>query len=164
MKSEYFCDKNALIYLSLGSNQGNSRAYLEQAITALSEQLQLIQRSTTIQTQAMYVTDQNDFLNMMLAMRDIDENFTHPHDLLNFCKNIENAVGRVPTFRYGPRVIDIDIIAYGHYCHSDTHITIPHAKFRERNFVLNPFCEIAPDYQDPISGMTIKNLLKRLED
>lgn len=86
-----------------------------------------------------------------------------PRELLGHLKSIERAHGRRPGRRWGDRVIDLDIIAWGGGIWSSADLTIPHREFRKRRFVLAPLCEIAPDWRDPITGMTARQLLARLD-
>jgi 2-amino-4-hydroxy-6-hydroxymethyldihydropteridine diphosphokinase len=86
-----------------------------------------------------------------------------PPELLVHLKSIERAHGRRSGRRWGDRVIDLDIIAWGGGIWSFAGLTIPHSEFRKRRFVLAPLCEIAPDWRDPISQLTARQLLARLD-
>ncbi|WP_239025991.1 2-amino-4-hydroxy-6-hydroxymethyldihydropteridine diphosphokinase [Sphingomonas paeninsulae] len=86
-----------------------------------------------------------------------------PLELLVRLKSIERAHGRRPGRRWGDRVIDLDIIAWGGGIWSSANLTIPHPEFRKRRFVLAPLCEIIPDWRDPISQLTARQLLARLD-
>lgn len=163
MKCAFTFADDAIYYIALGANIGDSKAYLQQAINALSQYLTLLKASSIYQTKAMYVEDQNDFHNMVLAFENHEQDYRRPHDLLALCKKIEQEIGRVATFRYGPRVIDIDIIAVGDICYHDDDLTIPHERFRERRFVLEPLFEIAPNFIDPVSQKNIAQLSQILD-
>ena len=87
-----------------------------------------------------------------------------PLALLWTLKNMENEIGRMPTFRYGPRVIDIDILFYGEQIIKLPELTIPHARMTERDFVLRPLNTIAPNLRHPANGQTVAEMLSQLPD
>ena len=86
-----------------------------------------------------------------------------PDALLKRLKNIERAVGRRPGKRWGDRPLDLDIIAWSGGIWASPGLTIPHPEFRKRRFVLAPLVEIAPDWRDPITHLTARQLLARLD-
>jgi 2-amino-4-hydroxy-6-hydroxymethyldihydropteridine diphosphokinase len=86
-----------------------------------------------------------------------------PQSLLQEFKRIELELGRTSGVRWGPRVIDIDILLYGNKIISDSNLKIPHESMHERIFVLEPLCEISPGFKHPVSGKTIIDLLKELK-
>jgi 2-amino-4-hydroxy-6-hydroxymethyldihydropteridine diphosphokinase len=86
-----------------------------------------------------------------------------PLELLAQLKSIEQAHGRRAGQRWGDRVIDLDIIAWSGGIWSTSDLTIPHPEFRKRRFVLGPLCEIAPDWRDPVTHLTARHLLTRLD-
>jgi 2-amino-4-hydroxy-6-hydroxymethyldihydropteridine diphosphokinase len=102
------------------------------------------------------------FRNYANAVAAIETALT-PIELLGHLKSIERAHGRRPGRRWGDRVIDLDIIAWGGGIWSSAELTIPHLEFRKRRFVLAPLCEIVPDWRDPITGLTARQLLARLD-
>lgn len=154
-------------FISLGSNQGDSKAVLQQAIDLLrvtgeSEQplFQLGPCSSRYLTEPQLHTEQPFFMNQV-ARLDCSTHCT-PHRLLDFLQHIEQQLGRVRTSeRYGPRVIDLDIVLFGQEQVATELLTIPHARMHERAFVLVPLVEIAPHLVLP-DGQPLKNLLKNL--
>jgi 2-amino-4-hydroxy-6-hydroxymethyldihydropteridine diphosphokinase len=132
------------VVIALGSNVGESLRNLQEAVNLLRTTLQLDRVSSVYRTAPMYVEDQPPFLNAVLtATTDLG-----PHELLRLLKTIEAKVGRKERERYGPREIDLDLIAYGALSYSfqggDKPLTVPHPKTIERRFVLMPLFEIAP--------------------
>lgn len=131
-------------WLSLGANIGQPLVQLEEAITRLAEQVTIVARSSTIITKAWGMTDQPDFYNLAL---EIETEFT-PLQLLDFCQSIEQDMGRVRREVWGPRLIDLDIIAYERLDMTSARLTLPHHYAHQREFVLVPLREIAPEVAD----------------
>jgi 2-amino-4-hydroxy-6-hydroxymethyldihydropteridine diphosphokinase len=133
--------------IGIGSNVGDAAANVRDAFERLTELGTLTARSSLYRTRAWGVTDQPDFYNAAALL----ETVLAPHDLLRELKRIETDMGRVATYRWGPRVIDLDILAYDDVILDDAHLTIPHAHLRERAFALAPLAEIdaayIPDYE-----------------
>ncbi len=146
------------VYLALGSNVGDSRAFIAQAIESLSESLSNIQSAPLYRSKAVGYTDQPDFLNTVVR----GQTDLTPLELLKFVKTVEQKTGRVRRFRWGPREIDIDIIFYGDKVIEEEGLTIPHARFRERDFVLRPLCDLNPDAIDPVGKLSARELLNKL--
>ena len=142
----------AIVYLGLGSNLGDRSKNLSRARTALRKVGTLVQESTIIQTKAEYVENQNDYLNQVIAF----ETNLRPYDLLAFIKDTERNLGRIPTYRYGAREIDIDILYYDQQVITTPLLTIPHPLIYERRFVLIPLFEIAPDFRCPLRNETVR--------
>jgi 7,8-dihydro-6-hydroxymethylpterin-pyrophosphokinase len=103
-------------------------------------------------------TDQPRFLNIVCQ----GKTWLNAERLLSYAKAIETGIGRKPSFRNGPRPIDIDILFYDDQRLELEQLTIPHPRMRERAFVLVPLAEIAPDVLDPVSGLTARVLLERI--
>ena len=110
------------IYLSLGSNIGDRADNLTKAIVKLSKKMKIVKSSSIYETEPLLFENQNSFLNMIL---EVDYKGS-PDQLLESIKIIENDMGRESTFRYGPRLIDIDIIFFNNYEVNQDNLTIPH--------------------------------------
>jgi 2-amino-4-hydroxy-6-hydroxymethyldihydropteridine diphosphokinase len=124
--------------IGIGSNVGDAAANVRIAFERLSELGAVTARSSLYRTRAWGVTDQPDFFNAAARL----ETALPPHDLLRELKRIERDMGRTATFRWGPRVIDLDILAYDELILDEAELTIPHARLRERAFALAPLAEI----------------------
>ena len=148
----------ATIFLALGSNVGDSQQLIEKAVDLLCVAIQNITRAPMYTSKAFGVTDQPDFFNTALR----GETDLTPLELLEFVKDVEAKVGRVKRYRWGPREIDIDIIFYDDLVLTDPTLTIPHAGLRERDFVLRPLNDIDPTCIDPVSTLSIQELLAKL--
>ncbi|WP_420628121.1 2-amino-4-hydroxy-6-hydroxymethyldihydropteridine diphosphokinase [Candidatus Leptofilum sp.] len=142
------------IYLGLGTNLGDRAANLQAAIEALAEAMVITAVSPIYQTPPWGVTNQPDFLNLCLAA----QTNLPPVDLLTFVKNLEIELGREPAERWGPRLIDIDLLFYANQIIETEQLTIPHPRLHERAFVLRPLADIAPEFVHPRLGSTIAQL------
>jgi 2-amino-4-hydroxy-6-hydroxymethyldihydropteridine diphosphokinase len=147
-----------IIFLALGSNIENRKQHIETAITLLREKVHDITVAPLYETKPRYFEDQQNFLNTVLR------GFTdlYPRELLQFTKAVQQEVGRVERFRNGPREIDIDILFYDSKVYKDEELEIPHPRLQERDFVLQPFADINPNFLHPILKKTIKELLDTL--
>ncbi|MEQ8601559.1 MAG: 2-amino-4-hydroxy-6-hydroxymethyldihydropteridine diphosphokinase [Devosia sp.] len=133
-------------WLSLGANIGDPAAQLANAIVRLNahQAISVVAQSTVIRTKAWGKTDQPDFANMAATV----ETDLLPVDLLHACLDIEREMGRVRHEVWGPRLIDIDIIAYERVEMDSTKLILPHRFAHERDFVLDPLREISPETAD----------------
>jgi 2-amino-4-hydroxy-6-hydroxymethyldihydropteridine diphosphokinase len=147
------------VYLSLGSNVGNRKENLDRAIGFLLERLRVDKVSSVYDTTPEDNPDQPRFLNMVAHVYTTLE----PQGLLALLKGIESKLGRVPSARYSPRPMDIDILFYGKQVLNTPNLTIPHPRIPERAFALVPLNEIAPELVHPASGKTVKQLLAELK-
>jgi 2-amino-4-hydroxy-6-hydroxymethyldihydropteridine diphosphokinase len=127
-------------YLALGSNLGDRRANLRRAVEQLEAQVTIERVSSLYETEPAYVLDQPRFLNAALRGR----TRLAPAELLAFLKEIERDLGRQTGLRFGPRLIDLDILLYDDLALVSDALTIPHPRMAERPFVLVPLAEIAP--------------------
>ncbi|MEN2994660.1 MAG: 2-amino-4-hydroxy-6-hydroxymethyldihydropteridine diphosphokinase [Thermodesulfovibrio sp.] len=147
------------VYLLLGSNLGDREKNIEEAINELMLcGVIILKKSSLYNTAPWGYIDQPEFLNQAV------EGLTslEPLALLREIKKIEKRMGRVETLRYGPRVIDIDIIFYDNIIFESKDLVIPHPLMHKREFVLKPLCEIAPDFIHPKLNLPVKKLLENL--
>ena len=146
------------VYLSLGSNVGNRLQNLQAAVERLRAELDVTvwKESRVYETEPVGDVDQGPFLNMAVSV----ETTLEPLDLLECVQSIEQEIGRERTRRWGPRVIDIDIVLWDDVVLTTEVLTIPHPEFRKRAFVLAPLEDIAPVAKDPGTGLTIRELLR----
>ena len=133
-------------WLSLGANLGNPAAHLAEAIRRIDAHpaISVVKQSSVLTTKPWGKTDQPDFANQAVEV----ETTLKPMEFLDILLDIELAMGRVREEVWGPRVIDIDIIAYDRVEIRSPRLTLPHPYAHERDFVLIPLGEIAPDVID----------------
>ena len=131
-----------LARIGLGSNLGDALTNVRMAIGAL-EKVGRVQAVSHLYSSAAWgVTDQPDFCNAAVLL----ETELSPHGLLARLKVMESALGRVPSYRWGPRSIDLDILAYDDIVLDDPELTLPHPRLFERAFALGPLSEIDPTF------------------
>lgn len=151
----------ATVYLGLGANLGDRAANLREARRRLGAGGVRLERCSSLyETEPWGVPDQPRFLNAVCRGR----TELSPELLLALAKRIEGELGRVPTVRYGPRAIDIDILLYDGLACASPELTIPHPRLSERAFVLVPLAEIDPDLVVPGLERTVRELLEALGD
>jgi len=148
-----------MIYIALGTNLGDRVANLRAAIESLAPDVKVLRASTIYETPPWGYTDQPAFLNMVIEA----ESSLHPRALLDYLKEKEKSLGRVESFRYGPRQIDLDILFYDDLVLDEEDLTIPHPRLHERAFVLVPLAELAPELVHPVLGEKVKDLLNAVE-
>lgn len=148
-----------IAYLALGANMGDRLANLRVAIRMLDEHplCRVTGASSAYETEPVGVLDQPDFLNAVIAV----ETSLAPLGLLHLCNEVENRLGRERTMRWGPRVIDIDILLYDSQSVRTDELTIPHPRMLGRAFVLAPLAEVAPDVEVS-PGITAEEAAMRL--
>ncbi len=142
-------------YIGIGSNLGNREENCKKAITILIENgVKVTKLSSIVETEPWGVRNQPEFINMAIKI----ETGLKPYELLSLLKNIESAVGRFPGPRWGARVIDLDILFYNDLVMKTADLEIPHPRISEREFVLKPLAEIAPDKIHPVLKKSITAL------
>lgn len=159
------------VYIALGSNMGDRKAYLDQAVRALDFLTQYpgkedqgsvsaagaVERvSNYYETLPYGMTEQEDFLNACLKLRTL----LTPRELLDELHRIEQEAGRERVIHWGPRTLDLDIIFYDDLVLEEADLCIPHVEMHKRKFVLEPLCEIAPYQRHPVYGKTVQEMLE----
>lgn len=146
-------------YLGLGSNLGDRAAALHTALDALRTTVGInaLRASAFYETAPVGPIAQGDFLN---AVAEIDTTLD-PHALLLACQAIETAAGRERSVRWGPRTLDLDLLAHGNSVLAEPGLTLPHPEATRRAFVLVPWAELAPDF--PLDGRPLRDWLAQTD-
>jgi 2-amino-4-hydroxy-6-hydroxymethyldihydropteridine diphosphokinase len=151
----------AKVYLLTGGNVGDSLKTLQKANGLIQERIGTIIKSSSVyKTAAWGKTDQNDFLNQVLEV----ETSLFPVELMDTLLEIEMELGRKRLEKYGPRIIDLDILFYDDLVLNSERLTIPHSQIQFRRFVLEPLNEIEPELVHPVLKKSITVLLKDCPD
>ncbi|MBI4848737.1 MAG: 2-amino-4-hydroxy-6-hydroxymethyldihydropteridine diphosphokinase [Nitrospirae bacterium] len=146
-------------YIGIGSNLGDREDNCGRAIRLLeANNIKVIKSSSMIETEPWGVEDQPMFINMAVEI----ETVLGPEELLSVLKKIEVETGRRPEKRWGPRVIDLDILLYDDLIMKTSELEIPHPHISEREFVLRPLAEIVPEKLHPVLKKSIRELLSEL--
>ena len=147
------------VYIALGTNLGNRKKNLSDALAALSKELTLLKQSSIYETQPWGYLNQPRFLNMVVET----DTLLFPQDLLSHLKDIETQMGRQKTFKNGPRIIDLDILFYGDTVINTEDLIIPHPRIQERGFVLVPLNDIAKEFIHPVLNIKIQEMLSLID-
>lgn len=150
------------VLIGFGSNQGDSIAVCRKAIQALSEHpaITVVCVSSLYRTAPVGYLDQGWFVNGVL----LGTTTLSPSELLGVLLGVEQSFGRERTVRWGPRTLDLDLLAYGDRVLQLPALTLPHARMHERRFVLAPLAEICPGWTHPVLGKTTRQLLDGLPE
>lgn len=149
------------VYLSLGSNLGDRRAHLEEALAILAER-----EITVVRVSSFYKTEPVDFRPQPWFLNCVVEAETElmPLRLLHALQRVERVLGRKPGITKGPRPIDIDILLYENLVVRSTTLTIPHARLADRRFVLVPLRELVPNLRHPLTQRSVVDMLTDTRD
>jgi len=148
------------VFLSLGSNVGDRRGYLEEALARLeAEAIHVVRTSSVYETAPWGPVPQGPFLNLVAEVRTTLE----PRALLACAQRVETALGRARQVRWGPRTVDVDVLLYGDRVVCEPDLEIPHPRLRQRAFVLVPLFEVAPDLVLP-DGTPLRDLVAAVAD
>jgi 2-amino-4-hydroxy-6-hydroxymethyldihydropteridine diphosphokinase len=150
---------NHTIYIALGTNLGDRSANLQAAIKAMLPGIYVLAESHIYETPPWGYEDQPAFLNMVIKA----ETELEPEPLLKYLKQLEVELGREQNFRWGPRLIDLDILFYDDIVLDSPPLGIPHPRLHERAFVLVPLADIAPDYIHPVLDKSVRELLAQVD-
>lgn len=146
-------------YLCLGTNLGDRLANLKNACSRLPPGVSLVEGSPVYETPPWGYKNQPAFLNQVVKV----ETELEPHELMATLKRIEVAMGRQESIRYGPRLIDMDILFYDDLVLDIPDLTIPHPRMAGRAFVLVPLADLAPDLMHPVELKTVRQMLEGLD-
>ncbi|NLG96171.1 MAG: dihydropteroate synthase [Chloroflexi bacterium] len=143
------------VYIALGSNLGKRAANLRAALAGFAPALKVCRASPVYETEPWGFVDQPSFLNQVIEA----ETQLPPEKVLAFLKNLEVELGRQPTFRNGPRLIDLDLLFYDDWVFQSEALAVPHPRLAERAFVLVPLADLAPDLIHPQLNRPVRELL-----
>ena len=152
-----------IVYISVGSNIGDKLLNCQKGISALAESDTsiIIDQSNFYKTEPVDYTDQDWFINAVVKI----ETVLDPFQLLYELKTIEKNAGRIENqIRYGPRILDLDIIFYDDIIINSSKLIIPHHRMHKRRFILKPICDIDPKLVHPVLKMDMQYLLDNLND
>lgn len=148
------------VFISVGSNLGDKIGNCREAIVEMGKFSEITGVSSLYKTEPVGKEDQPNFINSAV---EIETNLP-AHELLIYLNSIEEKMGRIRSEKWGPRTIDLDIIFYGQLIINDDDLVIPHPRAHLRRFVLEPICEIAPNFIHPSLDQTISVLRKECND
>ncbi len=152
-------DRVAQVAIALGSNLGDRKRHLEFGTSQLSAFVTDLRISSIHETEPFGVAEaQPPYLNAVV----VGSTTLEPEVLLAKLMAVEQARGRTRLSIRAPRTLDLDLILFGDRVIERPGLTVPHPRFRERLFVLEPLAELAPDWKDPVSGKTVLELLNRI--
>ena len=143
--------------IALGANLEDPEQAVEIALALLAQAGEVLSASSLYKTKPVGGPEQGDYFNAVALM----ESDLPPHELLHLLQGIEKSMGRVRSERWGPRIIDLDLITYADFIVGSAELTLPHPRAHERRFVLEPWMEIDPEASIPGLG-PIATILAKL--
>ncbi|MDU5107895.1 MULTISPECIES: 2-amino-4-hydroxy-6-hydroxymethyldihydropteridine diphosphokinase [unclassified Clostridium] len=149
-------------YISIGSNIGNKEENIKDSIERLKEnkEIKVTKIASIIETEPWGYEEQDTFKNTAIEIK----TFLNPKELMKTLLTIEQDMKRERIIKWGPRIIDLDIIFFDDYATSDDYVTIPHPRMEEREFVLEPLNEIAPNYIHPLNKKRVFRMLEEIRN
>lgn len=150
------------VYLSFGSNMGDSRKLIQEGIETIEKHpwVRGVKVSDLLVTKPYGPVEQPDFLNGCLQL----DTLLDPEELLLFLHEVEEQANRTRPLRWGPRTLDLDILLYDRLVYESKDLLIPHADMQNRRFVLEPLAQLCPNYRHPLYGRTIRQMLQELKE
>lgn len=149
------------VYLILGGNRGNRTKIIAEAIDLVTSHIGRKKAISGLYESESWGFKSEPFVNQIVKI----ETLLSPNDVLKYSQQIENQLGRIrKSAGYEARTIDIDLLYYDSLVLNSAYITIPHPRIAERRFVLVPLAEIAPDLIDPVTGLTVSQMLEQCPD
>lgn len=152
--------KSRTVHLGLGSNIEDRMEHMRDAVNRLeqSDGISIVHLSPVYQTEPVGYVAQEDFFNMVVEVRTT----LYPAELLKTVKQIERELGRMESVHKGPRIMDIDILLYGEETIDEYRLTIPHPRMLNREFVLRPLFDIAPELRIGELGISVRDALAQI--
>lgn len=147
-------------YIGIGSNLGDRTSYCKRALDEIAGFSRITKVSSLYETDPVGKEDQPEFINCIAEI----QTDLSAQDLLKKLNLAEEKLGRVRHEKWGPRTIDLDIIFYGNLVINEENLEIPHPRAHLRRFVLEPLCEIMPDFIHPKLGLSASQLLGKIDD
>lgn len=149
-----------LAWVALGSNEGDRLGNMKTALSGLEEIGKVVARSSIYATEPVGgPPGQDEYLNAVVVL----ETTLTPHAMLKALLDLEHRLGRVRDVRWGPRTMDLDLLAHGESNLDDPVATVPHPRLHHRPFVLVPLAEVSPGWAHPVTGKSVEELLAPLD-